>query len=392
MIVKDEEASLPRCLDSVKRVVDEIIIADTGSKDKSASIAKAAGAKVIQVAWNNDFSAARNAAIQAAKGDWILVLDADEYIHPDDQKNLLECTQKKGVDGYLVPINNYTNDEAIVGFASTDNLEAKGFFRTEIIRLFRKGIRFTGAVHELLAITEGMVILKAPIIIHHTGYLKGQDMIEQKRELYLKLGIKQIEEQPGNPKPFFDVGKIHLHRREYGLAKEFLEKAAMRDPANLKVLCTLAEVEYLSGDPAKAKKIYQQVIQKNPESDTALTNLGVMYFQDKEFEKAIQHLRKPAEKGIPAALMNLALICVKQKEYGKAFLYYRKGSFQEKVEKLRDILKNKYNDAKSLQTIAHQCVKNKQFADAVFFLELAIEQEPNEKIEVLLKKYKEQIS
>ncbi|MCM0593934.1 MAG: glycosyltransferase [Gloeotrichia echinulata DVL01] len=83
MIVKNEAATLPKCLSSVQNVVDEIVVVDTGSSDRTVEIATAYGAKVHRFQWCNDFSAARNAALKYVTGDWILVLDADETLTPE---------------------------------------------------------------------------------------------------------------------------------------------------------------------------------------------------------------------------------------------------------------------------------------------------------------------
>ena len=80
MITKNEEKNLSRCLDSIKDIVDEIIIVDTGSTDKTVEIAKSYGAHIYHYDWNNDFSKARNVSLQKATKDWILVLDADEVL------------------------------------------------------------------------------------------------------------------------------------------------------------------------------------------------------------------------------------------------------------------------------------------------------------------------
>ena len=84
MIVKNEEQHLAKCLMSVKPVVDEMIVVDTGSTDKPKHIAAALGAKVFDFPWTNDFSEARNYSLSKASGDWILVLDADEVVSPLD--------------------------------------------------------------------------------------------------------------------------------------------------------------------------------------------------------------------------------------------------------------------------------------------------------------------
>src|ERR1700733_5202223 len=79
MIVKNEARCLARCLRSVQGIVDEIIVADTGSTDDTPKIARESGAKILHFDWVGDFAAARNFALDQTSGDWILVLDADEW-------------------------------------------------------------------------------------------------------------------------------------------------------------------------------------------------------------------------------------------------------------------------------------------------------------------------
>ncbi len=88
MIVKNEEDYLPQCLESIKDIVDEIIIVDTGSTDKTVKIAESYGAKVYYFKWNNNFSEARNESLKYATKDWILILDADDELHSEYQENL----------------------------------------------------------------------------------------------------------------------------------------------------------------------------------------------------------------------------------------------------------------------------------------------------------------
>ena len=89
MIVKNEERALDRCLSSLHGAVDEIIVVDTGSVDRTAEIAKAHGAQVSHFDWVNDFSAARNAALDRATGEWVLSIDADEWLAHDDSRRFV---------------------------------------------------------------------------------------------------------------------------------------------------------------------------------------------------------------------------------------------------------------------------------------------------------------
>jgi glycosyltransferase involved in cell wall biosynthesis len=88
MMVKDEEELLPQCLESIKGVVDEIIVVDTGSADRTVEIAKRYGAKVFHHPWENDFSKHRNQSISYATSDWIFIIDADEGLSPESSPKL----------------------------------------------------------------------------------------------------------------------------------------------------------------------------------------------------------------------------------------------------------------------------------------------------------------
>ena len=97
MIVKDEEQFLPMCLDSVKDYVDEIIIVDTGSTDKTVEIAHSYNAKVYHHPWENSFSKARNYSLKYATSEWIMWIDADEEVDERDAHKLKEVIRDNEV-------------------------------------------------------------------------------------------------------------------------------------------------------------------------------------------------------------------------------------------------------------------------------------------------------
>jgi glycosyltransferase involved in cell wall biosynthesis len=99
IVVKNEEIALPECLNSVKDIVEEMVVLDTGSSDRTVEIARQFGAKVHHFTWCNDFSAARNEALKYVSGDWILVLDADEVLVPEIVPDLQQAMNS---DRFLV--------------------------------------------------------------------------------------------------------------------------------------------------------------------------------------------------------------------------------------------------------------------------------------------------
>jgi glycosyltransferase involved in cell wall biosynthesis len=129
MIVKDEEKYLRECLESVKDIVGEIVIVDTGSTDNTIKIAEEFGAKVYQFKWINDFSSARNFALSKSSGNWILYLDADERLSKKSVSELGKLTEQDELTGYKCIVKSLD-----------DNNERPHFMK--YVRLFRniKGI------------------------------------------------------------------------------------------------------------------------------------------------------------------------------------------------------------------------------------------------------------
>ena len=102
MIVKNEEALLNDCLASVKSVADEVIVVDTGSDDKTVEIAESHGARIFTIEWTDDFSAARNFSLEQAKGNWILVVDADEHLAEEDLEKVRNWISKKEIFNIII--------------------------------------------------------------------------------------------------------------------------------------------------------------------------------------------------------------------------------------------------------------------------------------------------
>lgn len=147
MIVKNEEEYLERCLESVKHVVDEMVIVDTGSTDKTKAICRQYAARIYDFTWTESFAEARNFGIAKAKGDWILWLDADEKLklaNTAEFKRTLALTEK---DIWLIPLINYYGE-----FPPDPNRAY--LFASH--RLFRngKGFVFVGNIHEHLDIRQ----------------------------------------------------------------------------------------------------------------------------------------------------------------------------------------------------------------------------------------------
>ncbi|MCL4540701.1 MAG: glycosyltransferase [Bacteroidetes bacterium] len=166
MIVRNEEASLDRCLSSVEGVADEIVIVDTGSTDGTAEIARRHGAKIFVHEWKNDFSEARNAALDSASGEWILVLDADEELEGETQKKMRGVVDAAAADGIEMTVRSLMPEYDVLKYEDTG-----------IVRLFRndKNYRYVMPVHEQIRSSiekNGGVIIRSDLVIAHYGYMK----------------------------------------------------------------------------------------------------------------------------------------------------------------------------------------------------------------------------
>ena len=111
MIARDEEAFIGKAIKSALALVDEIVVVDTGSRDNTRIIAEGYGARVVDYAWHDDFAAARNAALAAATGDWILVLDCDEQLQSMRPVEFQRLLADPGLAGYRVRVIGAHSDE-----------------------------------------------------------------------------------------------------------------------------------------------------------------------------------------------------------------------------------------------------------------------------------------
>lgn len=185
LIVRNEERFLEGCLRSLAGRADEIVVVDTGSTDRSREIAADLGARVIEHEWRDDFSAARNAAIDAARGAWILYIDADERVVEFDRTAIHAQLADARYACYRVLFRPVT-----------------GLTRYREYRLFRNhpAIRFRGVIHETLlpALHEltartGLQIGDSPLALDHLGYDGDQS---HKHERNLRLLRARLERDP----------------------------------------------------------------------------------------------------------------------------------------------------------------------------------------------------
>jgi len=219
MIVKNEAHTLGFCLESVRGVVSQMVIADTGSSDNTKEVARSFGATVISVPWNNHFAEARNAALRPLQTDWVLVLDADEELDRAAGAQLPQLLTREA-GGYIVPIRNYVPTPTGRGWdrATEPNdgahpraKSAPAYFVHENCRLFRRHpqIYFLGRVHELVEhriAAINMTLSAANFCIHHFGQLAEEQERKRKASAYLELLRLKVKEMPNEPLAWLQLG------------------------------------------------------------------------------------------------------------------------------------------------------------------------------------------
>ncbi|MGF1600935.1 MAG: tetratricopeptide repeat protein [Thermosynechococcaceae cyanobacterium] len=332
MIVKDEECLLPRCLESVQGVVDQMVVVDTGSCDRTPQIIQEYGAELYRFDWCDDFAAARNAALEYVTGDWVLVLDADETLAPAVIPQLKVAIEQPD----LLVINLLRQE---VGAQQSPY--------SMMSRLFRNHpqLRFKRPYHEL--IDDSAIALQAqdprwqigalePVAIFHDGYTAEQIHRQQKYEraqrimakalqadpddayLCSKLGALYIDtDQPeqgiqylrqgleSQPKEAAVLYELHYHLGHYYEAigqpaqaqKQYQRALATELPMLLKVgACNnLANLKQAQGDLVGAKQLYEALILAAPTVAIAHNNLGLMLRGLGDLEGAISAYRKAIE-------------------------------------------------------------------------------------------------
>lgn len=216
MIVKNEAACLERCLSSVSGLVDEMIVMDTGSSDATVQIAKRLGAQVHHFKWNDDFAAARNAALDLSNAEWNLVLDADEWVISGHET--LGNLANEGFIGQIAVVSTF------------DQTGSEGTATDWISRLLPRSVRYTGRIHEQ---PDGASLPRRHIglKVGHDGYLSQHLATKQGRNEALLT--KALRDKPEDAYLLYQLGKdLSIYERHNESAGYFLKALEASNPSD----------------------------------------------------------------------------------------------------------------------------------------------------------------
>ncbi|HUA69281.1 MAG TPA: glycosyltransferase [Candidatus Saccharimonadales bacterium] len=305
LIVKNEEKFLGQCLKSVRNLASQIVIVDTGSTDGTVKIAKEFGAEVYSITWNDDFSAARNAALEHATGDWILMLDADEELPADQHGKLQDDLKQADVVAFRLPLVNRGEE---------------GQGHSYVPRLFRNlpGAHYYGRIHEqifpsLIAASKGwgtVTRFGTARLLHH-GYAKEVVNDRNKVERNLRLLRRAVEEYPDDVNLVMNLGLELVHAGDLTAGLKHYRKAfrlmsaqlpggvvpELREVLLTQITCHLYKVQ--------AHNEIVQTLNSPLAKQGGLTAslhfaLGLAHFEIKQFRETAEHMRQClAKRGQP---------------------------------------------------------------------------------------------
>jgi GT2 family glycosyltransferase/Flp pilus assembly protein TadD len=348
MIVKNEEHYLAKCLASAEPVVDEMIVVDTGSTDRTKDIAKVFGAQVYDFKWGEDFAEARNFSISKASGDWIFIMDGDEVLSSLDYEGFKNIVKKRpeGPIAYSIVTRNYCTLANSVGWVSNDGKYEReeasiGWIPSAKVRLFygRDRICFEGAVHEMVEPVlkrNGIPIKHCNLPIHHYGRL-DKEKLESKGEKYFEIGKKKLEAMGDDisavrelavqaaalgkneeaiglwqrflsldPSPvlaseaFINLGTIYSRLEKYDDALLASKKALELTPDVKEAHNNFALGKFYLGNVEEAIPIFEKLLKQFPEYLSAQFKLAAAYCsngQKEKGKKTFEMLRQTTKMG-----------------------------------------------------------------------------------------------
>jgi GT2 family glycosyltransferase/tetratricopeptide (TPR) repeat protein len=222
MIVRDNEGTIRPCLESIRPWVDEMIVVDTGSRDRTPEIARELGARIYEFPWCDDFSAARNESLRHATGEWIFWMDSDDTITADCGRQLRELalgSHSENVFGYVIQVHcpapgEYDSEDVTV---------------VDHVKLIRNHapLRFEGRIHEQIipAIRRlGGDVAWTELYVTHSGADHSPETRARKLERDFRLLHLELQEKPDHPFVLFNFGMTHVDAEQFGEAVRYLRR------------------------------------------------------------------------------------------------------------------------------------------------------------------------
>lgn len=281
MIVKNEESVLRRCLESIKGIADEIIIADTGSVDQTKDIALEYTDMVFDYKWEDDFSKARNFASSKASGEWIFVIDADEFVDRDSFIKFKEDLKNNPPDYNILAVQ-IVNFVGLNGKDTSLNYHERLYKNDGLINYYR-------SIHELLKHKESKERRGfSDFQIYHSGYMKNIINEKEKSNRNLTLLKKKKEKEPID---YYFLGNEYDQLGDLDKAIKYYQKGfQLKDDLNKdwvkKLLLRLVNTLHKANRNKEALEIIDSCEQIYPYLVDFKFYRGKIYFDEEDYENA----------------------------------------------------------------------------------------------------------
>jgi glycosyltransferase involved in cell wall biosynthesis len=332
MIVKNEANKLEECLRLVRGFADEIVLVDTGSEDQTTHIARKYGARVFHFTWSDDFSAARNESLKHASGKWIIWIDADDRIFPDQHQKIRSLA--KGSPG-----------RAFNFLLQNDGIDKSQCYQ---LRMFpnRPDFRFERPVHEQVATSiarAGLPIESTDVILIHTGYY-SEDVVRKKKKRYLAMMEKWLVEKPDDSAIRYQYAlALHTLKENEEACEEFkflvdhFPEASRNDPVYYYSLILMGRSLLDLGRLDESLATLRLAEEIDDSTSFVRISMAEVFIQQKDYESAIKYLNSAADG--PEQQMSFFPIDFRVLRYGRLSLLGKANLELEYFEEAEKYLK-----------------------------------------------------
>lgn len=342
IIAKDEETNIAKCLDSIVEYVDEIIVVDTGSKDKTKAIALKYTDKVFDYVWKNDFSAARNYAINKASNEYILVVDCDEVIEKIDLDELnILIDRKPKLVGRVLIINEYSRKGVTYRY------------KERLSRLFAKSYyNYVGTIHEQITPIDDIEIqaINIPITIKHIGYDGDLEVRKKKTMRNIELLLDELMLTPNDPYILYQLGKSYYMEEDYINSCKYFSEALYVDlDINLEYVQDMVEnygYSLLNLEQYETSLQLLNIYDEFSKNADFIFLVGLILMNNMRYEEAINEFFKATTmqqskmEGVNSylAYYNIGVIQECLGNIQEALKYYKRcGNYHLAIKRLRQI-------------------------------------------------------
>ena len=294
-IVKNNAEDLKISLQSLKDFVDEIIVIDTGSTDDTVEVSKNFGAKVFFKAWQDDFSAARNFALEKSSGDWIIFLDADEFFSAQTAKNIpfvIERAAQFNQNAVQVFLINIDKDDG-------NKIQDTNY----VVRIMKKisELHYVGKIHEELRLGENILsnVVTCPpevLQIYHTGY--STSLNKDKAARNLKMLLEELKETSEPKRIYHYIAECYKGLEDFGNAEKFanlsIESNSSKKLESYNLLLSI--LAHNKKRIADREKLASKAVEDFPNLPEFSAELAECFAYRDDFQKAVETMSQALKK------------------------------------------------------------------------------------------------